>query len=215
MITEKIKQTLAYPALLMGCIALLVCSLLLLAHNLTAQPIADRQREDLTKLLNQVLPKNLYDNQPLDQTFQQVINGQHYIFYRASLKGKVSAIILFNSTSGYSGEIAMLIAIKANGELSGVRVLSHTETPGLGDKIEEKKSDWILSFTGLSLINPIEKNWAVKKDGGQFDAFTGATITPRAVVKGVHKTLQLFELNKAFFLENKQPSDHSTSNKQP
>lgn len=200
-INEKIKQTHAYPALLMGVVSLLVCGLLLLTHQLTAQPIADRQREDLTKLLNQVLPADAYDNQPLDQRYQQQIEGQSYIFYRARMQGKVSAIILFTSSSGYSGEISMLVAIKADASLSGVRVLSHTETPGLGDKIELAKSDWILAFSGLSLTKPDNEGWAVKKDGGQFDAFTGATITPRAVVKGVHKTLQLFEKNKAFFLE--------------
>ena len=203
-ISEEIKQTLAYPAILMGAVALLVCSLLLLTNNLTEQPIADRQREDLTKLLNQVLPSSVYDNQPLDIKYQEQIDGQRFTFYRARLQDKVSAIILFTKTSGYSGDIALLIAIKANGELSGVRVLSHTETPGLGDKIELAKDDWILGFSGLSLLNPNSNGWAVKKDGGQFDAFTGATITPRAVVKGVYETLQLFKNNQVFFLDQKE-----------
>lgn len=201
LITEKIKQTAAYPALLMGAVSLLVCGLLLLTNNLTAQPIADRQREDLTKQLEQVLPGTIYDNQPLDQKYQKVLAGQSYTFYRARLHDKVSAIILFTHTSGYSGDIALLVAIKADGELSGVRVLSHTETPGLGDSIEQAKSDWILGFNGLSLTHPDNAGWAVKKDGGQFDAFTGATITPRAVVKGVFETLQLFKAHQDYFLE--------------
>jgi len=201
LISGKIKQTLAYPAFLMGAVALLVCTLLLITNNLTEQPIADRQREDLTKLLNQVLPTNLYDNDPLDAKYEEEIDGQTFIFYRARLQGQVSAIVIFTSSVGYSGEISMLIAIKDDGELSGVRVLSHTETPGLGDKIEEAKDDWILGFSGLSLNNPSSSGWAVKKDGGQFDAFTGATITPRAVVKGVLETLQLFKNNHDFFLE--------------
>jgi len=210
-ITEEMKQTLAYPALLMGSVALLVCSLLLLTNNITEQPIADRQREDLTQLMDQVLPSEVYDNQPLDQKYQQAFAGQSFTFYRARRQGKVSAIILFTKTSGYSGDIAMLVAIKANGELSGVRVLSHTETPGLGDKIELAKDDWILGFSGLSLTQPDNTGWAVKKDGGQFDAFTGATITPRAVVKGVYETLQLFKENQSFFLEIKQASPVVTS----
>ncbi len=201
LISEKIKQTLAYPALLMGCVALLVCSLLLITNSLTAQPIADRQREDLTRQLNQVLPSSVYDNQPLDQKYEELLNGQKFTFYRARLQDKVSAIILFTHTSGYSGDIALLVAIKADGELSGVRVLSHTETPGLGDKIEQDKSDWILGFSGLSLSHPQPAGWAVKKDGGQFDAFTGATITPRAVVKGVYEALQLFKAQQNYFLE--------------
>ncbi|GLS92522.1 electron transport complex subunit G [Psychromonas marina] len=210
-ISEKIKKTHAYPALLMGVVSLLVCSLLLITHQLTAQPIADRQREDLSKLLNQVLPVEAYDNQPLDQRYQEEFEGQSYLFYRARMQQKVSAIIIFTSTSGYSGEISLLVAIKADGSLSGVRVLSHTETPGLGDKIELAKSDWILSFAGLSLTLPDLTGWAVKKDGGEFDAFTGATITPRAVVKGVHKTLQLFQDNRAFFLEQQTDPQASSS----
>lgn len=201
LISEKIKQTAAYPALLMGAVALLVCSLLMVTNNLTAQPIADRQREDLTRQLDQVLPNDSYDNQPLEQKYQEVIDGQQYTFYRARLQGKVSAIILFTASAGYSGDIALLVAIKADGQLSGVRVLSHTETPGLGDKIELAKSSWILGFSGLSLTKPDIAGWAVKKDGGQFDAFTGATITPRAVVKGVFETLQLFKQNQSYFLE--------------
>ncbi|WP_372880785.1 electron transport complex subunit RsxG [Psychromonas sp.] len=201
LISEKIKQTAAYPALLMGAVALLVCSLLMVTNNLTAQPIADRLREDLTKQLDQVLPASSYDNQPLDQKYQEVIDGQKYTFYRARLQDKVSAIILFTASAGYSGDITMLVAIKADGQLSGVRVLSHTETPGLGDKIELAKSNWILDFSGLSLSKPDTTGWAVKKDGGQFDAFTGATITPRAVVKGVFEALQLFKAKQNYFLE--------------
>lgn len=198
---KEIKETLAYPAVLMGCVSLLVCSLLMAANNLTAQPIADRAREDLTKQLDQVLPKEIYDNQPLDQRYEEELNGQTYVFYRARHAGAVSAVILFTHTAGYSGDISLLVAIKADGELSGVRVLSHTETPGLGDKIELAKDDWITGFSGLSLLSPTTTGWAVKKDGGQFDAFTGATITPRAVVKGVFETLQLFKENQSLFLE--------------
>ncbi|WP_435236676.1 electron transport complex subunit RsxG [Psychromonas sp. PT13] len=201
LVPDKIKQTIAYPAILMGAVSLLVCSLLLITNNITEQPIADRQREALTEQLNQVLEADVYDNHPLDQKYNKVIDGQDYAFYRARLNGHVSAVILFTHTVGYSGDIALLVAIKADGSLGGVRVLSHTETPGLGDKIELAKSDWILSFAHLSLTNPNQTGWAVKKDGGQFDAFTGATITPRAVVKGVHETLQLFKANQDFFLE--------------
>jgi electron transport complex protein RnfG len=214
LIPEKIKQTLAYPALLMGAVSLLVCSLLMVTNNLTASPIDQRQREDLTRQLDQVLPKSVYDNDPLEQKYEEVIGGQEFTFYRARLQDKVSAVILFTHTSGYSGDITMLVAIKADGELGGVRVLSHTETPGLGDKIELAKSTWITGFSGLSLSNPDTTGWAVKKDGGQFDAFTGATITPRAVVKGVYETLQLFKANRTHFLEltDAPQSTNTTSN---
>ncbi|WP_413699034.1 electron transport complex subunit RsxG [Psychromonas sp. KJ10-10] len=204
LITDKIKENLAYPASLMGIVTLIVCSLLMVTDNLTAEPIAQRQKEDLTKLLDQVLPSELYDNQPLDQKYQVDIEGHELSFYRAKLEDKVSAIILFTKSAGYSGDISLIVAITAEGKVSGVRVLSHTETPGLGDKIELPKSDWILSFNGLSLSQPDSAGWAVKKDGGQFDAFTGATITPRAVIKGVYITLQQLKENKAFFLQTNE-----------
>ena len=90
----------------------------------------------------------------------------------------------------------MLIAINTDGSVSGVRTLLHKETPGLGDKIDEKKAGWIRQFEGLSLSRPAQSDWKVKKDGGQFDQFTGATITPRAVVKAVKNALHFFEENR-------------------
>ena len=90
-----------------------------------------------------------------------------------------------------------MLGIDADGRLLGVRVLAHHETPGLGDKIESKKNDWILRFTGLSLGNPPPERWKVKKDGGQFDQFAGATITPRGVVRAIRSGLDFFAANKA------------------
>jgi len=97
---------------------------------------------------------------------------------------------------GYSGKITLLIAI-VNGELAGVRVVSHNETPGLGDYIDAAKSDWIKQFDHASLTHPDSSAWKVKKDGGRFDYMTGATITPRAVVKAVHKALRYYEQHGA------------------
>ena len=98
---------------------------------------------------------------------------------------------MFTTTApeGYSGAIKLLIAVNTDGKLGGVRVVSHRETPGLGDKIEEEKNDWILQFAGKSLVDPATKNWKVKRDGGAFDQFTGATITPRTVIKAIKNTL--------------------------
>ena len=102
-------------------------------------------------------------------------------------------ILQANAPDGYSGTIGLLIGIMADGTLSGVRVIQHKETPGLGDQIELAKSRWITSFNGKSLTHPTETGWAVKKDQGDFDQFAGATITPRAVVTAVHKALQYFD----------------------
>ena len=116
--------------------------------------------------------------------------------YRALKDGKPSAVVLEAiAPDGYAGKIKLLIAIRANGEISGVRVVSHKETPGLGDYIEIAKSKWIKGFDGTSLEKYPSKDWKVKKDGGQFDSVAGATITPRAVVKAVHKALGYFSAN--------------------
>lgn len=107
---------------------------------------------------------------------------------------------------GYSGDISMLIGISSNSEVLGVRVVDHRETPGLGDKIDIKKSDWILGFAGTSLSNPSIENWAVTKDGGTFDAFTGATITPRAMVNRVRSVLEYFQSNQVGLIDRAEKS---------
>ena len=96
---------------------------------------------------------------------------------------------------GYNGSIRLLVAINLDSTLAGVRVVQHRETPGLGDAIDAQRSDWILGFDGKSLTTPPRKDWKVKRDGGDFDQFTGATITPRAVVKAVKKALLYFQAN--------------------
>jgi electron transport complex protein RnfG len=108
----------------------------------------------------------------------------------------VAAIFTSVAPDGYSGNIKLLVGILHNGVLAGVRVISHKETPGLGDAIEADRSNWILSFNEKSLQNPPLKQWGVKKDGGFFDSFTGATITPRAVVNAVKNTLLYFQENR-------------------
>ena len=121
--------------------------------------------------------------------------------YLALKDGAPSALILpVTAPDGYSGAIHLLVGIFADGRLAGVRVLGHKETPGLGDKIELAKSQWIRSFDGKSLSNPGAEGWAVKKDRGEFDQFAGATITPRAVVKAVHGALQYFDAHRAQLL---------------
>ncbi|MGH8035858.1 MAG: RnfABCDGE type electron transport complex subunit G, partial [Lysobacterales bacterium] len=99
----------------------------------------------------------------------------------------------------------LLVGINADGSLTGVRVTSHKETPGLGDALDTARSEWILGFSGRSLDNPEPAGWAVRKDGGVYDQFTGATITPRAVVKAVHGALEYFKDNRAALFDH--PAD--------
>ena len=109
--------------------------------------------------------------------------------------GQIGSVIPFRSTEGYSGTIQLLIALDQDQRIVGLRAIDHKETPGLGDKIDTRKTDWILSFNGLSYEDLSPNDWAVDKDGGRFDSFTGATITPRAVVNALRDTLSYFNAN--------------------
>lgn len=174
--------------------------LLLAVKQLTDSPIADAERTTLLNTFNQVLPPELYDNDPLKDTLQitdpsllvQLGTLSPVTVYRARQNGQPAGLLLTSiAPNGYSGNIALLVGVLADGRISGVRVLKHQETPGLGDKIEIHKSPWILDFNGRNLRKDNVPRWAVKKDGGDFDQFTGATITPRAVVQAVKKTLAM------------------------
>ncbi len=145
-----------------------------------------------TALLAEVLPAGLADNDFLKDTLAIDKAGKPVTIYRARHAGAVKAAVFQVAERGYAGEISILMAVDAEGHTLGVRVLKHTETPGLGDKIEVKKDPWVKAFDGKSLGDPAPERWGVKKDGGVFDQFAGATITPRAVVKAVKGGLDFF-----------------------
>ena len=205
----KTLLELGYPGLLLGVAVLLATSLLAAGHLATREAIAERRAEDLKTSLSQVVPSALHDNDLLESPLDVIgNNGQPLRVYRAETQQTVTAVAFaISAPDGYSGTIEMLLGIANDGRVLGVRVLSHGETPGLGDKIETTKSDWILGFDGFSLNNlPIER-WAVKKDGGQFDQFTGATITPRAVVKAVKQGLAFYHQQQAMLLRPRPTTD--------
>ncbi len=195
-------QRLGAPhALVLGGFALAATLLLSLAHTFTREPIAARALEDLRHSLAQVIPAALHDNNPAADTLDLPQPGGTLRVYRARRAGRVTGVAFETRGRGYAGEIRVLLGVAADGRLLGVRVLAHTETPGLGDKIEAARSDWITRFNGLSLGQPPEAQWAVKKDGGVFDQFAGATITPRAVVASVRDGLRLFAAQRNRLLE--------------
>jgi len=172
----------------------------LLAYTfyITKDDIASSEAAAKRALIAQTLPKEAYDNDLLADTLSlppapELGTRQTTTAYRARLDGKPSAVVLeVIAPNGYSGKIHLLVAILANGEVAGVRVTAHQETPGLGDYIDAAKSDWIKQFDGMTLgTNP--SLWRVKKDGGRFDYMTGATISPRAVIKAVHGALRYYE----------------------
>ncbi len=190
--------------LILGTFTLLVCVFVSAVAFVTKSPIKQRQIEDTQNMLSQVFPASMYDNHLGQEEYTLTLDGKPVHFFLGRKNGVPSGIVLFADTTGYSGAINMLLGIDANGVLTGVRVTNHKETPGLGDLIEPAKSKWIFGFEGKSLDNTSQKNWHVKKDGGEFDSFTGATITPRGVVKGVYEGLQLFAKHKGEILSVKQ-----------
>jgi len=200
----------------LGLVAIAGTSLLTGVDFLTADRIAAQERRVILEQLGQIIPEQ-YDNQLLDDRFTfrdepYFPNDQEVIAYRARQQGEPHAVILkFNAVNGYNGNITLLAGINSNGSLRGVRIISHKETPGLGDAIEIEKSDWALDFSGKSLNNPEPGKWAVKRDGGEFDQFTGATITPRAVVDAVRLALEYFEANREYLFDTAAESDQSTS----
>jgi len=188
-------------AIVLGGFSLVATLLLAVAYGLTKEPIEKSELEDLRHSLEQVIPESIHDNNPASDTLKLQVDGAPLLVYRASKAGHVTGVAFETSRRGYSGEIRVLLGIDENGKLLGARVLKHTETPGLGDKIEVTRSDWITRFTGKSLGDPPEAQWAVKKDGGPFDQFAGATITPRAVVNAIRDGLRLFAANRQTLLE--------------
>ncbi|MCE5182221.1 MAG: electron transport complex subunit RsxG [Betaproteobacteria bacterium] len=189
-------------AFILGAFCLGFGVMLAITDQVTAKDIAARALEDKVNSLSQVIPASIHDNNPVnDSIAMQDAHGKELTVYRATKDGKVTGVAYEIHGSGYAGDIKLMLGVDAEGKVLGVRVLAHKETPGLGDKIEEKKGDWILRFAGLSLGNPLPEKWKVKKDGGQFDQFAGATITPRGVVKAVHEGLDFFAANRAKITE--------------
>ncbi|MCD2449948.1 electron transport complex subunit RsxG [Methylicorpusculum oleiharenae] len=188
-------------AVALGAFSILGLGLVALISSATEDKIAMNERQSLLQGLKQLVPENLYDNDIVaDHIMVSDLNAHlktPTAIYRARKNGQpIAAVITAIAPDGYSGDIKLLVGVLEDGTLSGVRVVGHKETPGLGDKIESSRSDWILSFSGKSLINLTDQEWAVKRDGGVFDQFAGATITPRAVVNRVKLTLQYFKQNK-------------------
>ena len=205
-------KTMVSAAVLLGLFSVLGMGLVTWVHDSTAARIEENQRQTLLHSLQNLIPADHYDNDLLADAVQISLSERGLkpvTVYRARKSGKpVAAVFSTVAPDGYSGEIRLLVAVKADGSLAGVRVLEHKETPGLGDLIDESKSRWILGFDGLSLGNPPEKQWKVKRDGGSFDQFTGATVTPRAVVEAVKNILSFFKANQEkVFFEQKQSGD--------
>lgn len=187
--------------------AVIGTALVAITEQTTRENIAENEKRVLLRNLYALLPADQLDNDIAGDTrnlpaSQLLGTSETSIVYRARKNGEPVAAI-FNSiaANGYNGRIHLLIGIYVDGSLAGVRAIKHRETPGLGDVIELAKSDWVLGFDGKSLSNPHPEDWAVKRDGGVFEQFTGATITPRAIVAAVKNTLIYYQQNQQTVFE--------------
>lgn len=196
---NAIQKHILGVGLMLAIFAIGSSSLVVITESATRDKIAENERQALLNAINVLVPANQYNNDILSDTIQitatpQLATTRPTTVFRARQgQQPIAAVFTSIAPNGYSGKITLLVAVYQTGKLAGVRVISHKETPGLGDKIDERKSDWITRFSGLSLTNPEPSQWAVKKDGGQFDQFTGATITPRAVIQAVKNALHYYE----------------------
>ncbi|NVN81560.1 MULTISPECIES: electron transport complex subunit RsxG [unclassified Vibrio] len=189
-------------------LAIFACAstgLVAVTHYLTKDQIKQQEQAQLLSVLNQVIPHDLHDNALFSSCTlvqeEELGTEQAMPAYIAKLNGEPSAIAIEAiAPDGYNGAIKVIVGMKIDGTILGTRVLSHQETPGLGDKIDLRVSDWILSFAGKQVTDSNLDRWKVRKDGGDFDQFTGATITPRAVVKSVKQAVQYVNQNNQALL---------------
>ena len=180
--------------------AIVLTAIVGLVSEATKGRIAAQEQAQLLKVLHSIIPPKLHNNdiyQDCKIIVDPLLGKEKQTAYLAKYNDKPIAVALTaTAPDGYNGNINLIVAINVNGSISGVRVLKHQETPGLGDKVEIRKSPWINSFSGKPLPDENDSQWAVNKDGGMFDQFTGATITPRAVVKAVKKVALYFKAHQ-------------------
>jgi len=210
-----LRQSITRNSLLLGLFALCTTMVIVSTKLVTEDDIARQRRMAEEKALLEIVPRHRHDNSLLDDTRPVGpdarglnLREEKQIYVARRDKEVVAVIIPALAPDGYTGAIDMIVGVNRDGSVAGVRVLNHRETPGLGDKVDLRKSDWVLDFEGHTLSDPPPHGWAVRKDGGVFDQFTGATITPRAVVAAVERALQFARDNRTrlFELARKTPA---------
>ncbi|OED40381.1 electron transporter RnfG [Endozoicomonas sp. (ex Bugula neritina AB1)] len=208
LLQSTLIKSIARSSLSLGLFAVFTVGLISLTYVFTQDKITAQVRAYEARALMEILPEDTHDNNLLDTTVtlepsKLLSNQQPVEAYIAYQQDKATAVILpVIAPDGYNGRINLLVGIRRDGTLAGVRAITHKETPGLGDKINTNVSDWIMKFAGKSLNNPQPSGWRVKKDGGDFDQFAGATITPRAVVAAVHRALEYSKTHQSKLFAN-------------
>lgn len=182
-------------------------------HKLTRDRVHRNEQSWIQQRLDALVPPAAHDNDMLTDSIivtsaDLLGTDEPATVYRARNHGEpVAAIVHTVAPNGYRGPIDLLIAIAVDGSLLGVQVIRHNETPGLGDAFEHDDGKWLGNFRGKSLDHPAQQRWTIRKDGGDFDAFTGATITPRAIVKSTRQTLEYFRANRSEIFQ--APAEHA------
>ena len=208
---------------ILGAFALVTTGLIALTFKGTEARIEAEREKQLLSVLNELVPESAHTNElHLDcisvSNAELLGTSEPKRIFRARMNDEsVAAVIETTAPDGYSGEIKLVVAADMQGNSLGARVVEHKETPGLGDKVDIRVDDWILSFNDVPFGGVDDNRWKVKKDGGQFDQFTGATITPRAVVNAIKNTLQYYATNKEVIFDTpsncaSKASDSITNN---
>lgn len=189
--------------LTLAVIAAICTTLVALTYQMTRERIADNEQAWLEQSLQPALAGLFFDSGVSESKMtipapHDLPGSSDAVIYRVySGETPVAALFVVSARDGYAGAIRLLVGIDVDGAVTGIHVLAHRETPGLGDRIESTKSDWAMQFNGRSLGNPQASGWKIKRDGGEFDQLTGASVTPRAIIKAIRETLIYFEANSA------------------
>lgn len=196
------KVSILRSGITLAAIAAICTALVAFTYQLTHARIAANEQAWLEQSLQPALAGLSFDSGIIDSKLtipapHGLPGSEDALVYRVYSDGNpVAALFVVNAREGYTGPIRLLVGIDIDGRVTGVHVLAHRETPGLGDLVETSKSDWAKQFNGRSLGDPVASDWAIRRDGGTFDQVTGASVTPRAIVKAVRETLEYFSANR-------------------
>ncbi len=197
---NEIFSSIRSNAIAIGLFAIVTSAVIAFTQQATKEQITHNKAEFQARALFEIVPRSVDPelvHHRLQMQAPELGSEAPIELYQAIQNGQVVTVLMpVIAPEGYSGDIEMLVGVNADGSLAGVRVLSHKETPGLGDKVELSKSDWILSFNNEQMAMGGDDSWAVKKDGGRFDQFTGATITPRAIVGATARAIEFFRAHR-------------------
>jgi len=193
------------------CTALVAATFILTKERISANEQAWLERSLQPALSGLFFDSGVTESRLIIPAPHELPGSEDAIVYRVYAENvPVAALFVVSARDGYSGPIRLLIGVDIAGAITGVHVLEHRETPGLGDRVESGKSDWIQQYNGRSITDPAPDGWAIKRDGGVFDQLTGASVTPRAIVNAIRETLLYFAGNTEHVFAASDPAETPT-----